>query len=113
MGPVRRGCATITQEMRAATQRSQVSTAALSQLYGINQKTVVKWRKRRSVEDRKTGPKEPRSTVLSDAAEAIAIAFGRLTLLPLVDCLWSLQASVPHLSRLSLHRCLEPHGISR
>jgi hypothetical protein len=29
------------------------------------------------------------------------------------DCLYALQATIPHLTRSSLHRCLERHGISR
>jgi len=33
--------------------------------------------------------------------------------LPLDDCLYALQASIPKLTRSSLHRCLERHGISR
>jgi hypothetical protein len=37
---------------------------ALAARYGINQKTVAKWKKRGSVADLPTGPKEPRSTVL-------------------------------------------------
>ena len=35
------------------------------------------------------------------------------TLLPLDDCLYALQATIPHLTRSSLHRCLQRHGISR
>ncbi|OWF56893.1 IS481 family transposase, partial [Xanthomonas vasicola pv. vasculorum] len=35
------------------------------------------------------------------------------TLLPLDDCLYALQPSIPHLTRSSLHRCLQRHGISR
>ncbi len=35
------------------------------------------------------------------------------TLLPLDDCFYALQATIPHLTRSSLHRCLERHGISR
>ncbi|KFA17507.1 transposase, partial [Xanthomonas vasicola pv. musacearum NCPPB 4392] len=35
------------------------------------------------------------------------------TLLPLDDCLYALQPSIPHLTRSSLHRCLKRHGISR
>jgi hypothetical protein len=34
-------------------------------------------------------------------------------LLPLDDCLYALQATVPHLTRSSLHRCLQRRGISR
>lgn len=33
-------------------------------------------------------------------------------LLPLDDCLYGLQPTIPHLTRSSLHRCLERHGIS-
>jgi len=35
------------------------------------------------------------------------------TLLPLDDCLYTLQATIPHVTRSSLHRCLQRHGISR
>src|SRR5471030_3140891 len=60
-----------------------------------------------------TGPREPKSTVLTVEDEAIIVAFRRHTLLPLDDCLYSLQATIPHLTRSSLHRCLQRHGISR
>jgi hypothetical protein len=43
----------------------------------------AKWRKRQTVEDQKTGPKEPRSTILSEDEEAMVVAFRRHTLLPL------------------------------
>ncbi len=45
--------------------------------------------------------------------EAIIVAFRKHTLLPLDDCLYALQATIPQLTRSSLHRCLERHGISR
>ena len=59
------------------------------------------------------GPKTPRSTVLSYGEEAIVVAFRKHTLLPLDDCLYALQATIPHLTRSALHRCLQRHGISR
>jgi transposase InsO family protein len=86
---------------------------ALAKRYGINQKTVAKWKKRSSVADLPTGPKEAHSTVLSLEDEAIIVAFRRHTLLPLDDCLYALQPTIPHLTRSSLHRCLQRHGISR
>lgn len=85
----------------------------MSRELGINPKTVAKWRKRATVEDMKTGPSEPRSTVLTEAEEAMVVAFRRHTLLPLDDCLYALPSSIPHLTRLALHRCLQRHGISR
>jgi transposase InsO family protein len=85
----------------------------LAKRYGINPKTVAKWKKRHSTADRKTGPSEPKSTVLSIEDEAVIVAFRRHTLLPLDDCLYALQPTIPHLTRSSLHRCLQRHGISR
>ena len=113
MGQVLHGCATTTEAIRRAIQHSQESLRALSKRYGINPKTVAKWRKRGSVADLPTGPREPKSTVLSIEDEAIVVAFRRHTLLPLDDCLYALQATIPHLTRSSLHRCLQRHDISR
>jgi transposase-like protein len=45
--------------------------------------------------------------------EAVIVAFRRYTLLPLDDCLYALQPTIPHLTRSSLHRCLQRHGISK
>jgi transposase len=50
---------------------------------------------------------------LSIEQEAVIVAFRKHTLLPLDDCLYALQATIPPLTRSSLHRCLERHGISR
>jgi len=81
--------------------------------YHINAKTVAKWRKRTTVEDAPMGPRHTHSTVLTAGQEAMIVAFRRQTLLPLDDCLYALQASIPHLTRSALHRCLQRHGISR
>lgn len=113
MGQVLHGSATTTEAIRRAIQNSQESLRALSKRYGINQKTVAKWRKRTSVVDLPTGPREPHSTVLSIEEEAIIVAFRKHTLLPLDDCLYALQPTIPHLTRSSLHRCLQRHGISQ
>jgi transposase InsO family protein len=113
MGQVLHGSARTTEAIRRAIQHSQESLRALARRYGVNPKTVAKWRARASVADLRTGPKDPRSTVLSPEDEAIIVAFRRHTLLPLDDCLYALQPTIPHLTRSSLHRCLQRHGISR
>ena len=94
-------------------RRQSSNTAIASCELGINVKTVAKWRKRETLEDRKTGPTEPSSTVLSDSEDAMVVAFRRHTLLPLDDCFYGLQQSIPHLTRSALHRRLQRHGISR
>src|ERR1700733_615922 len=104
MGQVLHGSATTTATIRRAIQHSQESLRGLSKRYGINQKTVAKWKKRGSVADLPTGPKDPKSTVLSVEEEAIIVAFRHHTLLPLDDCLYTLQPTIPHLSRSQTHR---------
>ena len=113
MGQVLHGSATTTEAIRRAIQHSQESLRALAKRYGINPKTVSKWRGRTSVSDERTGPREAKSTVLTVEEEAIIVAFRRHTLLPLDDCLYALQATIPNLTRSSLHRCLQRHGIGR
>ena len=113
MGQVLHGSATTTEAVRRAIQHSQASLRTLAKRHGINQKTVAKWKKRTSTADLPTGPKVARSTVLSIEDEAVIVAFRRHTLLPLDDCLYALQATIPHLTRSSLHRCLQRHGVSQ
>jgi hypothetical protein len=86
MGQVLHGCAATTKAIRRAIQHSQARLRQLARRYGINPKTARKWRARSSVVDLRTGPKEPRSTVLSTDEEAVVVAF---------------------------RRCLQRHGISR
>jgi transposase InsO family protein len=113
MGQILHGSATTTHAVRTAIQRSKAPLKELAGQYGLNQKTVAKWRKRAFVHDAAMGPKTPRSTVLSSEEEAVVVAFRKHTLLALDDCLYALQATIPHLTRSSLHRCFQRHGISR
>lgn len=113
MGQILHGCARTTEAVRRAIQDSQESLKVLAQRYGINPKTVAKWKKRSSVSDQPTGPKTPQSTVLTIEEEAVIVTFRKHALLPLDDCLYALQPTIPHLTRSSLHRCLQRHDISR
>ena len=88
--------------MRRAIQDRQESVRALARRYGVSTSTVQKWKKRRSVADLPMGPKTPASTVLSSDEEAVTVAFRKHTLLPLDDCLYALQSTIPHLTRSSL-----------
>src|SRR4028119_1385980 len=99
MGQLLHGCARTTEAVRRAIQNSQESLKVLSQRYGVNPKTIAKWKKRQTVQDAAMGPKEVRSSVLSQEEEAICIAFRKHTLLPLDDCLYALQSSIPKLTR--------------
>jgi transposase InsO family protein len=107
------GSARTTPRVRAELQASQASTRALANRYGLNPKTVAKWRGRTGTADAPMGPRRPRSSVLTEAEEAIVVEFRRRTLLPLDDVLGCLREPIPALTRSALHRCLVRHGISR
>ncbi|HEX6013998.1 MAG TPA: IS481 family transposase, partial [Geminicoccaceae bacterium] len=100
------GSARTTPRVRAELQRAQAPTRALAAGYGLNPKTVAKWRGRTTTADRPMGPARPRSTVLTEAEEAIVVEFRRRTLLPLDDVLGCLREAIPKLTRSALHRCL-------
>ena len=65
MGQILHGSARTTEATRRAIQNSQESLRALAAKYGINPKTVAKWKNRESVIDAKMGPKKPASTILT------------------------------------------------
>lgn len=114
MGQVLHGSATTTETVRRSIQRSEECVRALARRHGVSPTTVQKWRKRVHTGDAAMGPKAIHSTVLSaEQEEAMVVAFRRHTLIPLDDCLYTLQAKIPHLTCSVLHRCLQLHGISR
>jgi transposase InsO family protein len=112
MGQVLHGSAATTHAVRAAIQRSEASIAELSRTYGVNPKTspsgrgVRAWMMRlwarRTTLDRPHQRKKP-----------LRLPSARHTLLPLDDCLYALQATIPNLTRSSLHRLFQRHDISR
>ena len=113
MGQILHKCARTTEAIRREIQDSKEGIMSFAKKYGINHKTVIKWRKRDFVHDAKMGPKDPHSTVLTREEEAACVAFRKHTLLSLDDCLYALKEDIPHLSRSSLHRLFQRHGISR
>lgn len=113
MGQILHGCARTTEAIRLSIQTSKDSLRSLAKKYSITANTVAKWKKRKTVQDMPMGPKNARSTVLTQEEEAACLAFRRHTLLPLDDCLYALQDSIPKLTRSSLHRLFTRHGINR
>ncbi len=115
------GSARTTPRVQAELQASQETSSALAQRYGLSRSTVTKWRTRTTTHDAPMGPSSLHSTVLTLAEEAMVVEFRRRTLLPLddvrrssrSDVLGCLRDSIPKLTRSSLHRSLERHGISR
>ena len=85
------GSARTTPRVRAELQASQESARALADRYGLNPKTVAKWRARTRHRRRADGPEPARRSVLTEAEEAIVVEFRRRTLLPLDDVLGCLR----------------------
>ena len=84
MASVLHGSARTTPRIRSELQAAQTPGRLLARQYGINVKTVLKWRRRDNTADSAMGPKS-KSTVLTPAEEAVIVEFRRRTLLPLDD----------------------------
>src|SRR3569833_1672019 len=93
------GSARTTQRIRAELHASQETPRVLAARHGLNPKTVQKWRKRTTTATQPLGPRRPRSTVLTEAEEAIVVEFPRRTLLPLDEVQGCLRESIPTLTR--------------
>ena len=59
MGHILHGSATTTYAIRAAIQRSKAPLKELAERYGLNHKTVTKWRKRAFINDPPDGTESP------------------------------------------------------
>lgn len=112
MGQVLHANARTTEAIRREIHLRKESIAKAAKRYNVNPKTIVKWRKRNDTKDLRMGPRKIKSTVLSEGEEQAIVTFRKMTQLPLDDVLYSLQETIPHLSRSSLHRCLKRHGCS-
>lgn len=113
MGQVLHRKAKTTHAVRREIQLCKESVAKAAKKYNVNPKTILKWRKRGTVEDAKMGPKKSGLKALTEGEEQMVVAFRQMTLLPLDDVLYALQETIPALTRSNLHRCLQRHGISR
>ena len=112
MGQVLHGSARTTEAVRRAIQRSGASVRAGRPLRDQpdDPAEVAKAGERQRCPDGAEGHSFHRLTAQE---EAMMVAFRCHMLLPLDDCLYVLQPTIPHLTRSSLHRCLQRHGISR
>ena len=113
MGNLHHANAKTTARVREEIQNSKESVASLAARLSINPKTVLKWRHAGRINDNKSGPIAPRSSVLSEIEEQVICEFRRQTRLPLDDIYVSLKSEIKGLTRSNLHRCLKRHGLSR
>ena len=111
MGQVLHGCATTTEAIRRAIQKSREPEGAVQALWDQsedrckNGSSAIRWPISRPAR-KSQNPHACRSRTRPSSSP-----FCQHTLLPF--CLYALRATIPHLTRSSLHRCLQRHGISR
>ena len=113
MGNLYHANAKTTAAIRAEIQNSKETIAGLAQRLSLNPKTVRYWKHAGRVTDKKSGPKNPRSTVLNELEEKAICEFRRLTKFSLDDVFISLKDKIPALTRSNLHRCLVRHGLNK
>jgi len=101
-----------TPKIRAEIQNSTQSYAKLAKQYHLNIKTVQKWKKAKTVQDGKSGPKTLRSS-LTTTQQQIVCEFRRITKFALDDVYICLKPHIPTLTRSNLHRCLKRNGLNK
>ena len=107
------GSATTTPSVREAIQASEEKNTVLAKRYGVDRKTIAKWKARKFSSDVRMGPKNPRSKFLTLDDEVIILAYRWRTRLSLDESLVRLRRLMPQLSRSALYRCLERYGLSK
>ena len=107
------GSATTTPSVREAIQASEEKNTVLAKRYGVDRKTIAKWKARKFSSDVRMGPKNPRPKFLTLDDEMIILAYRWRTRLSLDDSLVRLRRLMPQLSRSALYRCLERYGLSK
>ena len=111
MGNLLHANAKTTPRIRKEIQESLESAPKLAKRFNLNVKTVFKWRKSASVEDKRSGPTQPKS-VLSSTQQQVICEFRRVSKLALDDVYIALKDQIPELSRSNLHRCLKRNGLN-
>lgn len=111
MGSLLHGNAKTTPRIRKEIQESLESAPKLAKRLNLNIKTVLKWKKSAIVEDKRSGPTQPKS-VLSETQQQVICEFRRVSKLPLDDVYIALKDQIPELSRSNLHRCLKRNGLN-
>ena len=107
------GCATTTPSIREAIQASEEKDTVLAKRYGVNRKTIAKWKARKFSCEMPMGPKIPRPKFITVDDEVIIVAYRWRTRLSLDDSLVRLRRMMPQLSRSALYRCLAQYGFNK
>ena len=113
MGSLHHANAMTTARIRKEIQYYKQTISELEEFYHVNFNTILRWKNADSVEDGKSGPKEPRSTVLTEAEEQVICDFRKITRFSLDDVYVSLRDNIHTLTRPNLHRCLKRHGLNQ
>lgn len=105
--------ATTTPRIRRQIQQSDLPVAQLAQKYSVGERTIRRWKKRDSIQDKSSSLRRLPTTLTPDQ-EWIVVELRRTLLLPLDDLLHVAREFVhPELSRAALGRLLRREGISK
>lgn len=106
MGQILHKNAKTTIKVREEIQNSKESGYKLAKKFGLNVKTIYKWRKKESVFDSKSGVDGSLQSVLTIQEQQIICEIRKLTFLSQSDLLVALKPYIPTLTRSNLSRLL-------
>jgi transposase InsO family protein len=104
--------ATTNKHIRKIIQQSSDSSHILAERFGINKKTVLKWKKRKNLEDRKHGTKTNKY-ILSRWEQKIIVKARKHLKLALDDLVLVVIKYIPKANRDNVYRTLKRHKLNK
>lgn len=103
--------ATTTFRIRQEIQKSKEPVNSLAEKYGVGWKTVKKWKKRKSVEDKSSRP-EHLNISLTQEKEDLIVFERRQFKKTIEEIFFTLEEKIDNLYPMKIYRCLKRYGLN-
>ena len=103
--------ATTTLAVRQAIKNSPLSAYALAKKYGISPTTALRWKRRKSLEDRSSRPHRLRTSLSKEQEERICFERKQFKK-SIEDIFFTLEDEIPNLYPMKIYRCLRRYGLN-
>ena len=97
--------------IRNAIKNSSETIQELASRYKINKNTVLKWKNRDDLEDRRCKPHKT-NTVLTELDEYVICEIRKMSLFSIDDIAEILKEFIPKINRYNINSCLKRNGLS-
>ncbi len=104
--------ATTTPAIRKIIQQSNLSSYALAKQFNISLSTVLRWKKRKTIDDKSSRPLKLNTTLTKIQEELICFERKQYKK-PIDEIYLSLKDIIPNLYPMKIYRCLKRYGLDK